>query len=56
MSSEICFRDYRATDLEAMLPIGMKLALWRSFRFDRGSMRGGLLKKQNAIVRIAGKG
>ena len=51
MSSEICFRDYRATDLEAMFQLD-EACFAEEFRFDRGSMRE-FAEEQNAIVRIA---
>jgi len=51
MSSEICFRDYRATDLEAMFQLD-EACFAEEFRFDRGSMRE-FAEERNAIVRIA---
>ncbi|HTC74263.1 MAG TPA: N-acetyltransferase, partial [Edaphobacter sp.] len=51
MSSEICFRDYRATDLEAMFQLD-EACFAEEFRFDRGSMRE-FAEEQNAIVLIA---
>jgi ribosomal-protein-alanine N-acetyltransferase len=51
MSSEICFRDYRATDLEAMFQLD-EACFAEEFRFDRGSMQE-FAEEQNAIVRIA---
>jgi ribosomal-protein-alanine N-acetyltransferase len=51
MSSEICFRDYRATDLEAMFELD-EACFAEDFRFDRESMRE-FAEEQNAIVRIA---
>jgi ribosomal-protein-alanine N-acetyltransferase len=53
MSSEICFRDYRATDLEAMFQLD-EACFAEEFRFDWGSMRE-FAEEQNAIVRIAEK-
>jgi hypothetical protein len=54
MSSEICFRDYRATDLEAMFQLD-EACFAEEFRFDRESMRE-FAEEQNAVVRIAEKG
>jgi ribosomal-protein-alanine N-acetyltransferase len=53
MSSEIFFRDYRATDLEAMFQLD-EACFADEFRFDRESMRE-FAEEQNAIVRIAQK-
>ena len=51
MSSEIFFRDYRATDLEAMFELD-EACFTEEFRFDRESMRE-FAEERNAIVRIA---
>jgi [ribosomal protein S18]-alanine N-acetyltransferase len=51
MSSEIFFRDYRATDLEAMFELD-ETCFAEEFRFDRKSMRE-FAEEQNAIVRVA---
>jgi ribosomal-protein-alanine N-acetyltransferase len=51
MSSEIFFRDYRATDLEAMFQLD-EACFAEEFRFDRESMRE-FAEEQNAVVRIA---
>jgi ribosomal-protein-alanine N-acetyltransferase len=51
MSSEIFFRDYRATDLDAMFELD-EACFAEEFRFDRESMRE-FAEEQNAIVRIA---
>ena len=53
MSSEIFFRDYRATDLEAMFELD-EACFAEEFRFDRKSMRE-FAEEQNAIVRVAQK-
>jgi ribosomal-protein-alanine N-acetyltransferase len=53
MSSEIFFRDYRATDLEAMFQLD-EACFPEEFRFDRESMRE-FAEEQNAIVRVAQK-
>jgi ribosomal-protein-alanine N-acetyltransferase len=53
MSSEIFFRDYRATDLEAMFELD-QVCFAEEFRFDRESMRE-FAEERNAIVRIAEK-
>jgi ribosomal-protein-alanine N-acetyltransferase len=53
MSSEIFFRDYRATDLEAMFHLD-EACFAEEFRFDRESMRE-FAEEQNAIVRVAEK-
>jgi ribosomal-protein-alanine N-acetyltransferase len=53
MSSEIFFRDYRATDLDAMFELD-EACFAEEFRFDRKSMRE-FAEEQNAIVRIAGR-
>jgi [ribosomal protein S18]-alanine N-acetyltransferase len=53
MSSEICFRDYRATDLEAMFQLD-EACFAEEFRFDRESMRE-FAEEQNALIRIAEK-
>jgi ribosomal-protein-alanine N-acetyltransferase len=53
MSSEIFFRDYRATDLEAMFQLD-EACFAEEFRFDRESMRE-FAEEQNAIVRVAQK-
>jgi ribosomal-protein-alanine N-acetyltransferase len=50
MSSEIFFRDYRATDLEAMFQLD-EACFEEEFRFDRESMRE-FAEEQNAIVRV----
>jgi ribosomal-protein-alanine N-acetyltransferase len=54
MSSEIFFRDYRATDLEAMFQLD-EACFAEEFRFDRESMRE-FAEEQNAIVRVAEMG
>jgi len=51
MSSEIFFRDYRATDLEAMFQLD-EACFAEEFRFDRESMRE-FAEERNAIVRVA---
>src|SRR5258708_34926460 len=53
MSAEIFFRDYRATDLEAMFQLD-EACFAEEFRFDRESMRE-FAEERNAIVRIAEK-
>ena len=53
MSSEIFFRDYRATDFEAMFQLD-EACFPEEFRFDRESMRE-FAEEQNAIVRVAQK-
>ncbi|HEY1993466.1 MAG TPA: N-acetyltransferase [Edaphobacter sp.] len=53
MSSEIFFRDYRATDLEAMFQLD-EACFAEEFRFDRESMRE-FAEERNAIVRVAEK-
>lgn len=53
MSSEIVFRDYRATDLEAMFQLD-EACFADQFRFDRESMRE-FAEERNAIARIAQK-
>jgi ribosomal-protein-alanine N-acetyltransferase len=53
MSSEICFRDYQATDLEAMFQLD-EACFAEEFRFDRESMRE-FAEERNAIVRVAQK-
>ena len=53
MSSEIIFRDYRDTDLEAMFRLD-EACFAEEFRFDRESMRE-FAEERNAIVRIAEK-
>jgi ribosomal-protein-alanine N-acetyltransferase len=53
MSSEILFRDYRATDLEAMFQLD-EACFAEEFRFDLESMRE-FAEERNAIVRIAQK-
>jgi ribosomal-protein-alanine N-acetyltransferase len=50
MSSEFFFRDYRATDLEAMFELD-EACFEEEFRFDRESMRD-FAEEQNAIIRI----
>jgi len=54
MSSEIFFRDYRATDLEAMFQLD-EACFAEEFRFDRESMRE-FAEERNAIVRVAEMG
>ena len=51
MSGEIFFRDYRATDLEAMFQLD-EACFAEEFRFDRESMRE-FAEERNAMVRIA---
>jgi ribosomal-protein-alanine N-acetyltransferase len=51
MSGEIFFRDYRATDLEAMFQLD-EACFAEEFRFDRESMRE-FAEERNAIVRVA---
>ncbi len=51
MSNEISFRDYRASDLEAMFQLD-EACFAEKFRFDRASMRE-FAEEQNAVVRIA---
>jgi ribosomal-protein-alanine N-acetyltransferase len=53
MRSEIFFRDYRASDLEAMFQLD-EACFAEEFRFDRESMRE-FAEEQNAIVRVAQK-
>jgi ribosomal-protein-alanine N-acetyltransferase len=53
MSGEIFFRDYRATDLEAMFQLD-EACFAEEFRFDRESMRE-FAEERNAIVRVAEK-
>lgn len=53
MSEEISFRDYRATDLEAIFRLD-EVCFAEEFRFDRESMRE-FAEEQNAVVRIAEK-
>jgi ribosomal-protein-alanine N-acetyltransferase len=53
MSSEIFFRDYRASDLEAMFQLD-EACFEEEFRFDRESMRE-FAEERNAIVRVAEK-
>jgi ribosomal-protein-alanine N-acetyltransferase len=53
MSSEIFFRDYRATDLDAMFQLD-EVCFDEPFRFDRESMRE-FAEEENAIVRVAEK-
>ena len=54
MSSEIFFRDYRVTDLEAMFQLDEGCFV-EEFRFDRESMRE-FAEEPNAIVRVAESG
>jgi ribosomal-protein-alanine N-acetyltransferase len=51
MSSEIFFRDYRATYLEGMFQLD-EACFAEEFRFDRASMRE-FAEEPNAIVRVA---
>jgi ribosomal-protein-alanine N-acetyltransferase len=53
MTSEIFFRDYRASDLEAMFQLD-EACFEEEFRFDCESMRE-FAEEQNAIVRIEQK-
>jgi ribosomal-protein-alanine N-acetyltransferase len=53
MSGEIFFRDYRATDLEAMFQLD-EACFAEEFRFDRESMRE-FAEERNAMVRVAEK-
>jgi ribosomal-protein-alanine N-acetyltransferase len=53
MCGEIFFRDYRATDLEAMFQLD-EACFAEEFRFDRESMRE-FAEERNAIVRVAEK-
>jgi ribosomal-protein-alanine N-acetyltransferase len=54
VSGEIFFRDYRATDLEAMFQLD-EACFAEEFRFDRESMRE-FAEEQNAVVRVAENG
>jgi [ribosomal protein S18]-alanine N-acetyltransferase len=54
MKGEFFFRDYRATDLEAMFQLD-EACFAEEFRFDRESMRD-FAEEQNAIVRIGERG
>src|SRR6266403_2694975 len=53
MSGEIVFRDYRATDLEAMFQLD-EACFSEEFRFDRESLRE-FAEERNAVVRLAQK-
>jgi ribosomal-protein-alanine N-acetyltransferase len=51
MRNEIVFRDYRASDLEAMFQLD-EACFEEAFRFDRESIRD-FAEERNAVVRIA---
>jgi ribosomal-protein-alanine N-acetyltransferase len=51
MSSEICFRDYRATDLEAIFRLD-EVCFTKEFRFDQSSMSA-FAADRDAITLIA---
>jgi [ribosomal protein S18]-alanine N-acetyltransferase len=53
MSTEIFFRDYRATDFEAMFQLD-EACFAEEFRFDRESMRE-FAEERNAVVQVAEK-
>jgi [ribosomal protein S18]-alanine N-acetyltransferase len=53
MNSKISFRNYRATDLDAMFRLD-EVCFTEEFRFDRESMRE-FAEEPNAVVQVAEK-